>query len=102
RILFHRKQLAIECASGHPLLMLRHTPVIVYGCAAIIAGESLLAGTRFSYFLPEIDHNRSAVDGCTDHHGRASFPDVACEELRGQPLLVMVLHKMQHIVVDAL
>src|SRR5690606_5490519 len=101
-LLLHREGFAVERSTVHPLLMFGNAPIIVYRCASVFSGKAFVARARLANFLPEIDHNRTAVNGSADYHGGTSLPDVSGKEGRGHSLLVVVLHEMEHIVVDAL
>ena len=48
-------------------------------------------------FLSEVNHQGTGIDEGRDNHSRQGFTTVATDEVGGQSLLIVVLHKMKHV-----
>src|ERR1051325_7394949 len=81
--------------------MFSHAPVVEHGGAAVVGAKSFVGTAWFTHLLSEVDHHRSFVDQRADCHRGDGLPWITGKELRSNPLLVVVLEEMQHVLIDA-
>src|SRR5688500_18249354 len=81
--------------------MFGDTPIIKNGSTTIITLKSFCTLSRLTNFLPRVNHHSTLVYRSTDDHGRSCLPHVSSKLAGRNPLFIMVLQEMKHVVVDA-
>ncbi len=90
---------AIKGPAVHPPLVVGHADVVKDRSARGIPEAGLLS-PWFTHFLPEIEHGGGSTDCGREDHRRKGLPGVTGKPRTGNTLLVVVLQKMKHVVLN--
>ena len=96
------EQGTVELSSVSPTAYGVHRPVIEDGCTSVLAREALAVHTLLAQFLAEVYHHGVGVHQCAHQHHGTALLGIACEEVAGYALLVVVLQEVEHVILYVL